>query len=386
MRTRLLAVCLVLAALLSPRAEATWSIVVVDDATGEVAVASATCLPNIDLKRFLPVIVVGKGAGAAQALIDVDVQARMIIRQGLIAGLTPEQIVAQLQAEVSQPNVRQWGVAAPGAPAASATGDGAGDFKGELVGSVGTLRYTIQGNVITGLPVLEAAERALRGTPGRLSDRLMAAMEAAMLMGGDGRCSCAPDDPTGCGSPPAAFEKSADVGFLIVARVGDLTGLCNALGGCAQGRYWLELNVVAPASAPDPVLTLREGYEHFLTTKRDRADGLLSEVSWSSSPGASRTSVPADGRSARVLDITLRDVFGEQLSVNPERITADHHGTSDGVAERFELVDLGAGRLQLRVLAGTRPGTDVFRLRVVDPSGVTVLYPLPVLEHLALDD
>ena len=50
----------------------TWSIVCVNMETGEVCVASATCLGgNFPLKRWLPVIVVGKGAAAAQSAIEL---------------------------------------------------------------------------------------------------------------------------------------------------------------------------------------------------------------------------------------------------------------------------------------------------------------------------
>ncbi|GJM20730.1 MAG: hypothetical protein DHS20C15_06450 [Planctomycetota bacterium] len=385
MRTRWLSSLLVALALFAPNARATWSIVIVDSATGEVAVASATCVSGIDLKQFLPVIVVGKGAGAAQSAIDVTLEARALMRAEIIAGTSPEAIIELLKQNVTAPQGRQWGVALPGQTAASASGASVGDSKGEFVGSIGSIDYTIQGNVLAGEPVLVAAERALRATEGRLSDRLMAAMEAAMLMGGDGRCSCLPNDPTACGSPPAEFTKSAHIGFLTVARVGDITGLCNAQVGCAAGTYWLDLNVIGGAQAPDPVLTLRNQYDAFVSSKRSFTDGVLSEAAWDGAPGSAHTSVPADGHSARVLRISLRDINGAPLPASPKRITAEHHGTSDDIAERLRFVDLGSGQFELHVQAGTRAGTDVFRIRIQDPTGTTVLFPLPSLEHLPLD-
>ena len=37
---------------------ATWSIVIVDRLTGEVCVATATCIPNANIQQHVPVIVV----------------------------------------------------------------------------------------------------------------------------------------------------------------------------------------------------------------------------------------------------------------------------------------------------------------------------------------
>ena len=73
-----------------------------------------------------------------------------------------------------------------------------------VTGEVGDLSYAIQGNVLVGwLPVLDA-ETALLNTPGDLATKVMAAMQAARFAGGDGRCSCSNNNPTGCGEPASA--------------------------------------------------------------------------------------------------------------------------------------------------------------------------------------
>ena len=51
---------------------------------------------------------------------------------------------------------------------------GAGGWAGGVVGQSGTLRYAIQGNVLTGQPVVTEAELAIQNTPGTLADKLMA--------------------------------------------------------------------------------------------------------------------------------------------------------------------------------------------------------------------
>ena len=71
-------------------------------------------------------------------------------------------------------------------------------------------------------PVVSAAEGAILNTQGDLAEKLMAAMEAAYAFGGDGRCSCSNADPTGCGAPPSGgFVRTADVGYMLVGRLGD---------------------------------------------------------------------------------------------------------------------------------------------------------------------
>ena len=47
-----------------PHARATWSIVVTDSATGEVAVGTATCLNPSNIKKIVPIVRVGRGAAA----------------------------------------------------------------------------------------------------------------------------------------------------------------------------------------------------------------------------------------------------------------------------------------------------------------------------------
>src|SRR5262245_36951460 len=59
---------LLLIGVILPSASATWSIVLADRATGEVALGCATCIPGIDLKPGTAMINAGAGAGATQCL------------------------------------------------------------------------------------------------------------------------------------------------------------------------------------------------------------------------------------------------------------------------------------------------------------------------------
>ena len=124
-------------------ADATWSIVLVDHATGEVAIASATCLVSFPLENNVPAIVVGKGALAAQSTLDTGGTNRLLGFDLLLDDATPEEVLDALLTVGTNPSMRQYGIAAFSGPAATFSGAGAGDGIGNLVGSVGTITYAI---------------------------------------------------------------------------------------------------------------------------------------------------------------------------------------------------------------------------------------------------
>jgi hypothetical protein len=210
-------------------AHATWSIVLVDSRTGEIGIASATCLTNFDLQANSPVVVVGRGAAAAQSSVDTTGQNRTLIRDRLSAGVLPSEILAELALVDGGHETRQYGIV--GLPGAGITFTGledgqwaggvSGSFSYTYAGQSGTITYAIQGNVLTGQPVIAAALQAVMQTNADLPGRLMAGMEAAKTLGGDGRCSCASGGPTGCGSPPPSFVRTANCGYFIISRTGD---------------------------------------------------------------------------------------------------------------------------------------------------------------------
>src|SRR5262249_55131265 len=193
---------------------ATWSIVVVDTRTHEIAIGSATCLANFDLARALPVVRVGLGAAAAQSAIDSTGRNRRRIWDEFALGTAPNDILHILDGIDTLYETRQYGIVDARGRAATFTGALCGAYASGLTGEIGTMVYAIQGSGIPGQPVLSMAEAALISTPGGIPEKLMAAMEAARSMGGDGRCSCNPNAPDSCGSPPPNFTKSAHIGFM----------------------------------------------------------------------------------------------------------------------------------------------------------------------------
>jgi hypothetical protein len=205
-------------------ASATWSIIIIDTRTREVSLGSATCLTNFDLQAGTPILLVGIGGGTAQSYVDASGQNRVVVRDQIQAGTDPEEILAILEAFDTGHQTRQYGLADVLGRAATFSGTGAGAWAGGQTGTLGDLVYAVQGNVLTGEPVVTAAVQAIIDTPGDVPAKMMAAMEAARVMGGDGRCSCNGGAPDSCGAPPPDFEKTAHIAYMLTARIGDRDG------------------------------------------------------------------------------------------------------------------------------------------------------------------
>lgn len=211
-------------------AHATWSILIVNTRTGEMGVASATCLFGLDLRELTPLLVTDLGGVTAQSYGDGTGQNRTFIRDRMLEGYTPTEILDLLSVFDAGHETRQYGMVDIHGGVATFSGSMDGQWAGGLTGQVGDLVYCVQGNVLTGEPVVTMAEQAIISTPGDLPEKLMAAMEAAAAMGGDGRCSCNSGDPEGCGSPPPSFDKSAHVGYMLVSRPGDFSAANGVYG------------------------------------------------------------------------------------------------------------------------------------------------------------
>src|SRR4029453_12946917 len=166
MRTVVLTVGILLAA--HSTAWATWSVIALDAKTGEVIIASATCVrqagfpqrqpnPARDLMDVQAVIVPGVGVAACQAGVDNTRENQMLVYNELKKGTPPAQILEMLKKD---PNIerRQFGIV--GMPSATAGGHGGGGstssrtgFNGTgssqaslyFGGSVGDIPYQVQG-------------------------------------------------------------------------------------------------------------------------------------------------------------------------------------------------------------------------------------------------
>ena len=102
----------------SAPAFATWSVVALDQKTGAIVVASATCVPQRafvtsmgakGLMDIQAIVVPGKGAAAAQADVDRTRQNQNLIYAELRKGTDPAQILVLLK-EDPRIERRQFGI------------------------------------------------------------------------------------------------------------------------------------------------------------------------------------------------------------------------------------------------------------------------------------
>jgi hypothetical protein len=373
-RSTLLRFCLPVfgaVALLVPSASrATWSVNITDVNTKEVAVGIATCVNSIDLLQFAPVLVVGKGSGAAQSFVDVEGTRRATIFDGLSLGTPPTDILTALEAFAGH-ETRQYGIADTNGGAVTFSGTSNFPFAGGLVGSTGSRVYSIQGNIITGMPVIDAAEQAILTTPGDIPAKLMAAMEAARAMGGDGRCSCpAGPEATSCGNPPPAFTNAAINGGMVVSRTGDTDDpVCNA-DGCVDGDYFMRLNV-SGESFPntDPVIQLQGLFDAFRSSLEGRPDANESAASFG--PGS--------------MTISLLDWRGLPVIADIASLSVQHAADSDGLATIGPVVDDGGGRFAVSLTSTGTAGVDRFVVIADDGIRPVTLTPNPSVDWLEIE-
>ncbi|MDP7062362.1 MAG: DUF1028 domain-containing protein [Planctomycetota bacterium] len=360
---------------LTAQAVATWSIVVVDLVTGEICVACATCIENFNLRSAVGILAEEAGAGASQAY-GAPATTRILINDLLLAGVPPEEILAEIESFDPQYQARQFGIVDLAGRAAAHTGTSDGAWAGHVTGRVGNLVYAIQGNVLTGAPVVLEAEQALINTQGDLSQRVMAAMEAAQAMGGDGRCSCNTQDPEACGSPPANFTKSAHVGFFIIGRPGD-NPYCHNFG-CAAGDLYLAINKAGlVATDPDPVFEIRIKYDEWRSDLIGRPDGNLSSVFAYSNETEAGATTPLS------FVIDLADVDGTMLTTGGATISLEHDPTSAGMSSLHQVTDHNDGTYTVEVMPGAGAGLDQLRFIVDDGIRPVTLWPPTRLLHRA---
>jgi uncharacterized Ntn-hydrolase superfamily protein len=253
-------------------AAATWSVIAVDARTGRVVVASATCVsqarlvgvPAKGLMDIQAIVVPGVAVAAAQAGVDRTRANQTLIYEQLKDGMDPRLILDMLK---DDPDIerRQFGIV---------------DLQGRSIGFSGTengaaslsrqgrvpgtdIYYSVQGNILASDAVVLNAARALEEAPGDITDKVMAAMEAADAAGGDSRCTCdtepVPDAP--------CDGRNAHVAYILAADRNDPEG-----ESFNDGRYAMFIDVtdenIRPTENGNPVITLRMRYNAWQAERR----------------------------------------------------------------------------------------------------------------------
>jgi len=170
---------------------ATFSLVAVDPANGDVGVVVESKFPNV--RPIIPWAEAGVGAIATQSYINVSYGPRGLAL--LRNGATAEEALHILIDHDPHREARQVGIIDAQGNAASWTGaacfDWAGGIAGGNSGGKGTVitgkGFAAQGNTLVGRETVEVLARTFQETPGPLSDRLVAAIVAAAKAGGDRR-------------------------------------------------------------------------------------------------------------------------------------------------------------------------------------------------------
>ena len=217
---------------------ATFSILGYDPATGEVGGAVQSRVFSVG--NGVLWAEAGVGAAATQAIVDVSYgpQAIALLRQGV----KPVDVVKRVwQGDVDPRPVdwtkegRQFAVIDARGNVAAYTGPKATEWAGDKQGKF----CTAQGNILANAEVVNGMVSAFENTTGHLSLRLMAALEAGQLAGGDKR-----------GMQSAAM--------LIVKK---------------DGGVWLHNDVVLRLQvddSPEPIKELRRLVEKAATMRKPR--------------------------------------------------------------------------------------------------------------------
>src|SRR6188474_954558 len=257
-------------------ASATWSIIAVDKATRRVVIASATCVNNNDefLKGVQAVIVPGKGVAACQASVDGTHTNQMLVFNELQKGTDPKRIIELLSADPAFQG-RQFGILDLQGRSAGHSGLTNGyvsqDMQGQVAGT--QIFYSIQGNILRPGSVVPNAVQAFIKTQGTITDRVMAAMEAADGSGGDSRCLCPAWPSDGTAPLIPCDNKTAHVAYILAADPKDTNGDSHN-----NGKYavYLTTSQPGPNNGPyqikagenlNPVKTLRMRYDAWKKTQ-----------------------------------------------------------------------------------------------------------------------
>jgi hypothetical protein len=271
---------LILLCICAAPAFATWSVVAVDRTTGRVVISSSTCTGTSDdfLKDVQAVVVPGKGVAACQAGADFDThQNQTLVFDQLQRGTDPKRIIEMLSQDPGFQS-RQYGIVDVQGRAAGHSGLGNGFVTQDIHGQVpGTeIFYSIQGNILRSDQVVPKAVKAFIGATGGVTDRVMAAMEAADAAGGDSRCTCTtPPVPPESKDIPCTLRTSL-VAYILAADPNDTNGPADQPNSHNNGKYAMYIAVSQPNMGPqfqikpgedlDPVKTLRIRYDAWLKT------------------------------------------------------------------------------------------------------------------------
>ena len=312
-------------------AQDTFSIVAVDTVTGEIGSAGASCVSAINGVGAYIISDVIEGVGAIHTQASWLSSNQQTAHQRMLLGDSPQAIIDWMAAHDAQgnPTIRQYGVVDLTRRGASAayTGVNCQNYKGHSTGP----GYSVQGNILLGQIIVDTIRNVYLRTPGPLADRLMAALEAAKIVGADTRC--------------APRNTSTESSFIKVVRIGD-----------GATPYLLKIVPDTP-SGTDPIDVLHVAFNAWKDSLRAVVDPFLSGLA------IDRDTLVANGTSEAVLTVIPRNNSDTLL---PAGLTVLLSHTGGGVVSA--VTDLGNGTYAATITSPLVAGMDTITARVV--SGV----------------
>ncbi len=179
------------AVLFPASAAATYSIVAVDQSSGQVGGAGTSCVGGFSVSVIYGA---APGQGAVHAQAFYNEQGRNLAVSLLGQGVDAPDIIQQITAPAFDRQVqrRQYAVVDLRGGVSAFTGSETGPWAGDRTGQIGSFVYSAQGNILTGPQVVTQAADAFEGGGCDLADRLMNALLAG-AQGGIGDSRCTPD-------------------------------------------------------------------------------------------------------------------------------------------------------------------------------------------------
>jgi uncharacterized Ntn-hydrolase superfamily protein len=215
---------------------ATWSIIIVNEKTGEIGIAGASCTADCS---GIGSIIPGNGAVIVQAMSNYN--AHDMARKAIMAGRPLEGIMEALRNPRFDPEHQQYAlVTLNHMTPLTYTGDSTIAFTGSITGN----GISVQGNILADaneLKVIFDAVVLAQKQSKNMQETLMLALEAGANAGGDKRCG----------------EQKAQSAFLKVAKSGD-----------TPDNIYLNIAIKGQdKGGKNAVLALREEYEKWKEKK-----------------------------------------------------------------------------------------------------------------------
>lgn len=157
----------------------TFSIAARDPQTGELGIAVQSKF--LAVGAVVPWAKAGVGAIATQSWANTSYGPRGL--ELLASGLSAQETLAQLMSEDDGRASRQVGIVGAEGQPATFTGEQCFPWAGGQVGE----HYTCQGNILVGKDTVLAMAHTFEQSSGQLCDRLVAALAAGQMAGGDSR-------------------------------------------------------------------------------------------------------------------------------------------------------------------------------------------------------